>query len=103
VTVGTAEQTAVDEVLTGAPTWTGPVPELPFTAQVQVRAHAAAVACSVTAGEDGGLRVELGEPQRGVAPGQSAVLYAPDAERGDRVLGQGAVVRAGKRSAAVLR
>ncbi|MFC7573480.1 aminomethyltransferase beta-barrel domain-containing protein [Klenkia terrae] len=31
--------------------------------------------------------------ERGVAPGQSAVLYEPDAERGDRVLGQAAVHR----------
>jgi tRNA-specific 2-thiouridylase len=103
VTVGTAEQASVEEVLTGPPTWTGPVPELPFSAQVQLRAHGAAVACQVRGSGDGGLRIELAEPQRGVAPGQSAVLYAPDAERGDRVLGQGAVLRAGERSAAVLR
>jgi tRNA-uridine 2-sulfurtransferase len=102
VTVGTAEQAGVDEVLTGPPTWTGPVPELPFTAQVQLRAHAAAVACRVTGCEDGGLRIDLTEPQRGVAPGQSAVLYAPDAERGDRVLGQAAVLRAGERSEAAV-
>jgi tRNA-specific 2-thiouridylase len=50
----------------------------------------------VSAGEDGGLRIVLAARQRGVAPGQSAVLYAPDAERGDRVLGQGAVVLAGR-------
>jgi tRNA-specific 2-thiouridylase len=91
VTIGTAEQAEVSEVLTAAPTWTGPVPELPFRAQVQVRAHGAAVPCEVSAAEDGGLRVVLGERQRGVAPGQSAVLYAPDALRGDRVLGQAAV------------
>jgi tRNA-specific 2-thiouridylase len=45
----------------------------------------------VSAAEDGGLRIVLAEQQRGVAPGQSAVLYEPDAERGDRVLGQAAV------------
>jgi tRNA-specific 2-thiouridylase len=95
--VGTAEQAEVDEVVTGAPTWTGPVPELPFPAQVQLRAHGAGVPCEVSATEDGGLRIELAERQRGVAPGQSAVLYAPDAQRGDRVLGQGAVLRAGER------
>ena len=69
------------------------MPELPFGAAVQVRAHGAAVPCVVSAVEDGGLRIELGARQRGVAPGQSAVLYAPDAERGDRVLGQGTVLR----------
>jgi tRNA-specific 2-thiouridylase len=78
-------------VLTGPPSWTGPVPELPFTATVQLRAHGAPVPCSVSGTQDGGLRIEFAERQRGVAPGQSAVLYAPDAARGDRVLGQGAV------------
>ena len=100
VTVGTAEQAEVDEVVTGRPSWTGPVPELPFAAEVQLRAHGAPVPCEVQAADDGGLRIALGSRQRGVAPGQSAVLYAPDAERGDRVLGQGAVLRAGDRQAA---
>ncbi|MQA33854.1 tRNA 2-thiouridine(34) synthase MnmA [Modestobacter roseus] len=91
VTVGTAEQAEVGEVRTALPTWAGPAPELPFTAEVQLRAHGAAVPCTVSAAGDGGLRIELGSPQRGVAPGQSAVLYAPDPVRGDRVLGQAAV------------
>src|SRR3712207_3865502 len=64
VTIGTAEQAEVDEVLTGAPTWTGPVPELPFSATVQLRAHGAAVPCEVSASADGGLRLALGERQR---------------------------------------
>jgi tRNA-specific 2-thiouridylase len=103
VTVGTAEQAEVDEVVTGPPSWTGPEPGLPFTAQVQLRAHGAPVPCDVAATADGGLRIALRERQRGVAPGQSAVLYAPDAARGDRVLGQGAVLRAGERQPTVSR
>jgi tRNA-uridine 2-sulfurtransferase len=94
VTIGTAELAGVDEVRTGPPTWTGSVPALPFAAEVQLRAHGAPVACEVRAGEDGGLRLVLAEQQRGIAPGQSAVLYEPDAERGDRVLGQGAIMSA---------
>src|SRR3954469_10713185 len=39
VTVGTAEQAGVAVVRTGAPTWTGAAPSLPFRAQVQLRAH----------------------------------------------------------------
>ena len=35
----------------------------------------------------GGFRVEFREPQRAVAPGQSAVVY-----RGDEVLGGGRIV-----------
>ncbi len=91
VTVGTADLAGVPGVRTGPPSWTGPVPPLPFTAEVQVRAHAAPVACRVSAEDDGGLLIEFAEEQRGVAPGQSAVLYEPDAVRGDRVLGQSAV------------
>jgi tRNA-uridine 2-sulfurtransferase len=103
VTIGTADLAGVDEVSTGVPTWTGGAPELPFTAQVQLRAHGTPVACRVSAGEDGGLLIDLDEDQRGVAPGQSAVLYEPDAARGDRVLGQGRVVRAGRRAATTRR
>jgi tRNA-specific 2-thiouridylase len=91
VTIGTDDLAGIGEVRTGVPTWTGAAPVLPFTAQVQLRAHATPVACEVSAGDDGGLRIELAEDQRGVAAGQSAVLYEPDAERGDRVLGQAAV------------
>jgi tRNA-specific 2-thiouridylase len=68
-----------------------------------VRAHAAPVPCEVSDGESGGLLITLEEDQRGVAPGQSAVLYEPDAQRGDRVLGQGPVVRAGRRAATTRR
>jgi tRNA-specific 2-thiouridylase len=46
----------------------------------------------VSAGAEGGLLIRLDSQQRGVAPGQSAVLYEPDPTRGDRVLGQGAVL-----------
>jgi tRNA-specific 2-thiouridylase len=90
VTVGTAEQAGVWVVRTGPPTWTAAPPALPLRAEVQLRAHGAPVACEVRP-EDDGLRIELAAEQRGVAPGQSAVLYAPDPERGDRVLGQGAI------------
>jgi len=94
VTIGTAELAGIAEVHTGAPTWTGAPPALPFAAEVQLRAHGSPVPCEVGAGNDGGLRLVLGSEQRGVAAGQSAVLYAPDAERGDRVLGQAPVASA---------
>jgi tRNA-specific 2-thiouridylase len=90
VTVGTADLAGVREVRTAPPTWTGAAPALPLRAEVQLRAHGAPVPCTVTAGDDG-LRIALDEQQRGLAPGQSAVLYEPDPVRGDRVLGQGEV------------
>jgi tRNA-uridine 2-sulfurtransferase len=101
VTIGTRDLAGIDEVLTGVPTWTAEPPTLPFTAQVQLRAHGAPVGCEVREGPDG-LRIILAEEQRGVAPGQSAVLYEPDAERGDRVLGQ-AVVRTARERAETVR
>ncbi len=94
VTIGTAEQATVEEVRTGVATWTGAAPTLPARLEVQLRAHGVPVPCEVTAG-DGGLRIALAQSQRGVAPGQSAVLYEPDPHRGDRVVGQAAVTSAG--------
>jgi tRNA-specific 2-thiouridylase len=94
VTIGTADQAGVGSVDTAVPTWTGAAPALPFTAEVQLRAHGTPVPCEVHPGTDGGLRLVLAAEQRGVAPGQSAVLYEPDAVRGDRVLGQGTIVGA---------
>jgi tRNA-specific 2-thiouridylase len=101
VTIGTKDLAGVGEVLTGPATWTGEAPDLPLEAEVQLRAHAAPVACRVRAADDGGLRIVLAEQQRGVAPGQSAVVYEPDAERGDRVLGQAAVRTSRERSETV--
>jgi len=91
VTVGTADLAGIGEVRTGAPTWTGAPPALPLRAEVQLRAHGTPVGCEVDADGDDGLRIVFAETQRGVAPGQSAVLYDPDPRRGDRVLGQAAV------------
>lgn len=55
---------------------------------VQVRAHARPVSGEVSAGAGppGGLAVRLAEPLRGVAQGQSVVLYD-----GERVIGQATV------------
>src|SRR3954449_7302143 len=45
VTIGTHDLAGVGEVRTGVPTWTGAPPAQPFRGQVQLRAHAAPVAC----------------------------------------------------------
>jgi tRNA-uridine 2-sulfurtransferase len=101
VTIGTADLAGVTEVRTGRPTWTGAAPALPFTAEVQLRAHGTPVRCEVRAADDGGLVLALASEQRGVAPGQSAVLYEPDPVRGDRVLGQARVETSGERDETV--
>jgi tRNA-specific 2-thiouridylase len=93
VTIGTAELAGISSVRTSPPSWAGPAPSLPLRAEVQLRAHGTPVGCEVSADGDG-LLITLDAQQRGVAPGQSAVLYEPDPQLGDRVLGQGAVLAA---------
>ncbi|HEX3650798.1 MAG TPA: aminomethyltransferase beta-barrel domain-containing protein, partial [Pseudonocardiaceae bacterium] len=66
----------------------------PFTATdcvVQVRAHGGVVPASVELVGDE-LAIRLAEPLRGVAPGQTAVLYRPDAA-GDLVLASATIAR----------
>jgi len=59
----------------------------PTPCLVQVRAHGAAVGATVVRDGDS-VVIDLDEPMRGVAAGQSAVLYA-----GTRVLGQATIDR----------
>lgn len=113
VVVGPEAMLAVDELRGIRPSWAGaPVPEAaqllrpgvaageassPFPVLAQVRAHGDPVPARAhleLVRETGGapepeLVVRLEEPMRGVAPGQSVVLY-----QGTRVLGQATVDRA---------
>jgi tRNA-specific 2-thiouridylase len=52
---------------------------------VQVRAHGGLAPARVTVTDDG-LEATLGEPLRGVSPGQAVVVYS-----GDRVLGSATI------------
>jgi tRNA-specific 2-thiouridylase len=83
VVVGPKEALAVGALAGSRISWTGPQPDGDaFRCDVQVRAHADPV--PATAGFEGTeLVVRPDEPVLGLAPGQSAVLYA-----GTRVLGQ---------------
>ncbi|MGV9480580.1 tRNA 2-thiouridine(34) synthase MnmA [Gordonia aichiensis] len=97
VTVGSAENLQVSSISATKAVWTsGQQPSGPLECVVQVRAHgglAQAVATPTTR-DDGqpGIDIELREPLTGVARGQAAVLYLPDAERGDLVVGSGRIV-----------
>jgi tRNA-specific 2-thiouridylase len=90
VRVGSAERLTVREIVGNRPVWpSGAALAGPVECTVQVRAHggtAAAVAECV----DGELAVRLTEPLQGVAPGQTVVLYRPDAA-GDLVLGSATI------------
>jgi tRNA-specific 2-thiouridylase len=70
---------------------TGAAPAFPLRTLAQLRAHGGTAAGSVDL-VDGRLRLSLDEPVRGVAPGQTVVLYDP---AGDFVIGAGTVVRTG--------
>lgn len=60
-----------------------------FTCEVQVRAHARPIPCTVRAmGDD--ILIHTDEPLKGVACGQTAVLYQPD-PAGDIVLGSAVI------------
>lgn len=81
VTVGPADDLLVDELVVAAPTWVG----APTSGDVEVQVSAHGTAHRGRASSSGGrVRIELTQPVRRVAPGQSVVLY-----RGDDVLGGG--------------
>jgi tRNA-specific 2-thiouridylase len=86
VTVGTAEELEVREITAQRPVWTGCEPlTAPRECEVQLRAHGEVYPCVARLGDDG-LQIGLQEPARGVATGQTAVLY-----EGDTVLGSATI------------
>ena len=88
VVVGTAELLGVD-VLTGDHArWCGPVPEGAMSVGAQVRAHGAETPATAWA-EGDRVEVHLERRIRGVAPGQSVVLYD-----GTRVVGSATIAKA---------
>jgi len=63
----------------------------PVECAVQVRAHGG-ITDGVAGLRDGQLSVELRAPLRGVAPGQTMVLYRPDPD-GDEVIASATITR----------
>lgn len=90
VRVGTAEDLEVWSLSGRDPVFTaGVAPAGPIECEVQVRAHGGVVP-AVAELRDGVLEVALREPLRGVAPGQTLVLYRPD-DGGDEVVGSATI------------
>ncbi|ALJ20289.1 tRNA 2-thiouridine(34) synthase MnmA [Microbacterium sp. No. 7] len=83
VVVGPKEALAIGEISGARFSWAGAAPLEPaFACEVQIRAHAEPVPAQARVSATG-VTVVPATPFDGVAPGQSAVLYA-----GTRVLGQ---------------
>jgi tRNA-specific 2-thiouridylase len=85
VRVGPASALDVRVIEAERPVWTAGVTPEAFDAVVQVRAHGGLAPAHVLPGPDG-VRAELTEPLRGVAPGQAAAFYV-----GDRVVGSATI------------
>jgi tRNA-specific 2-thiouridylase len=93
VTVGPAEALDVESLVADGARWCGAGPAGEMQVAVQVRAHGETVPARATVAGDV-VRLSLAEPLRGVAPGQSAVLYY-----GTRVVGSATVASTSRRRA----
>ena len=96
VVVATGELLGVDAITGDHARWCGPAPQGVVSVGAQVRAHGEEVPATAWADGNGGERVEvrLRRRIRGVAPGQSVVLYD-----GTRVVGSATISRATTSSA----
>lgn len=93
VRVGPAEELEIRELIGEQPVFTsGTAPSGPVECQVQVRAHGG-ITDAVAELRDGRLMLSLRSPLRGVAPGQTMVLYRPD-PAGDEVIASATIARA---------
>jgi tRNA-uridine 2-sulfurtransferase len=92
VRVGAADDLDVSTLTGEKPVFTAGTPwEGPVEGVVQVRAHGG-MAEAVAQLDDGRLVADLRTPIRGVAPGQTMVLYRPD-PAGDEVIASATVIR----------
>ena len=85
VFIGTADLLGVRRVVGDGVRWCGSAPSGQVRVGAQLRAHGEEIA-AVASVEDGRLVVDLDVPVRGVAPGQSVVLY-----EGTRVVGSATI------------
>src|SRR5690606_39108182 len=94
VVVGPSQLLSVDELTADQAIWLADdvTAEEWIDVEVQIRAHGDPVAASVRRRREGGaetVEARLATPLRGIAPGQSLVVY-----RGTRVLGQATIAEA---------
>jgi tRNA-specific 2-thiouridylase len=94
VTVGPGEALEVDRVSGARSRWCGEQPTGSFACAAQLRAHGEALAAQAYVDGDR-VVAELAQPVRGVAPGQTLVLY-----EGTRVIGSATIESAERMAAA---
>ncbi len=87
VVVGRWEELYRDEMTVGELNWLATPPAVGEEISAQIRHRGSAAPAVVTAVGEGSISLRFPEPQRAVAPGQSAVLF-----RDDLVLGGGRIV-----------
>ncbi len=86
VVIGTADLLGVDVIIGEHLRWCGAAPAGEVRLGAQVRAHGEEVPCTAYLLDDRTVRVDLDRRIRGVAPGQSVVLYD-----GTRVVGSATI------------
>lgn len=86
VVVGSWEELHREDIRIGELNWLAAPPAAGDRVEVQIRHRARAASARVERLEDGALELRFDEPQRAVAPGQSAVVF-----RGELVLGGGRI------------
>ena len=98
VLIGTADLLGVTEIIGDQVRWCGPPPEGTVSVGAQIRAHgeeipaSAYLDTSAVGSAQSELRVSLARQVRGVAPGQSVVLY-----EGTRVVGSATILETARR------
>lgn len=91
VTVGSREELQIFTIHADRLKFLHPAMDGELDCEVQVRAHGGVVTCHATIDREADtMLLKLHEPLSGVARGQAAVLYLPDAD-GDIVLGSGTI------------
>lgn len=88
--VGSSEEMGAGGLYMDDVNWIGDaIPEMPLEVDIKIRYRALAVKGFVQALKDGRWSIQFPAPQRGITPGQVAVIYM-----GDRVLGSGKILNA---------
>jgi tRNA-specific 2-thiouridylase len=90
ITIGPEEDLFSSTLIVEGVNWLDEQPDSPLCADVKIRYRTPASRATITPLSGRQARVEFDSPQRAIAPGQAAVFYA-----GDRVVGGGAILRAG--------